>query len=186
MSAILPSIQSPKPTILMQPIKYRYPVCAFSASLPVLRSPTSALRPVVVHIPAFPTVLSAVRRRLLMNAGSRDGDDVITPVSGPQPVPGPESRVDSETTPVVPTEDTSESTTPSGSWLQRFIAKRKNLRAGTLRNYGVAAVIAYGLFDFITYTVSFLLSVRAYIAAGKTLTWGTLPQVSFVEFCTVS
>lgn len=60
-----------------------------------------------------------------------------------------------------------------------FAALFRSLRARkqTLASYGVAALISYGLFDAVTYSVSFLLSLRAYIAAGKTLTWRTLPQV---------
>lgn len=62
-------------------------------------------------------------------------------------------------------------------WYGRMVAKRSALRAGALRNYGIAAFISYGFFDFITYTISFLFSLRAFVASGKTLTWQTLPQV---------
>lgn len=60
--------------------------------------------------------------------------------------------------------------------LKRMIADNK-LKASKLRNYGVAAFISYGLFDLITYCISFLLALRAYVATGKVLTWETLPQV---------
>lgn len=62
-------------------------------------------------------------------------------------------------------------------WFKRMMANRSELKASTLRNYGFAALISYGLFDFVTYSISFLLSLRAYVAAGKQLTWKTLPQV---------
>lgn len=61
--------------------------------------------------------------------------------------------------------------------LRQFLARRGALKAEALRNYGLAAIIAYGMFDALTYSFSFLLSLRAYLAAGKELTWKTLPQV---------
>lgn len=63
------------------------------------------------------------------------------------------------------------------SRLKLLLSKRKSLKANALRNYGVAALLSYGLFDALTYSISFLLSLRAYLAAGKVLTWSTLPQV---------
>lgn len=66
---------------------------------------------------------------------------------------------------------------PILNFFRRFASKSGALKAESLRNYGVAALISYGMFDALTYSLSFLLSLRAYIAAGKVLTWKTLPQV---------
>lgn len=76
-------------------------------------------------------------------------------------------------------ETTEGSETYSGpfGWFKRMMANRNELKATTLRNYGIAALISYGFFDFVTYSISFLLSLRAYVATGKELTWKTLPQV---------
>eukprot|EP00180_Rhodochaete_pulchella_P004194 Plantae.Rhodophyta-Rhodochaete_pulchella.ctg7754.p1 GENE.Plantae.Rhodophyta-Rhodochaete_pulchella.ctg7754~~Plantae.Rhodophyta-Rhodochaete_pulchella.ctg7754.p1 ORF type:complete len:222 (+),score=13.62 Plantae.Rhodophyta-Rhodochaete_pulchella.ctg7754:147-812(+) len=47
-----------------------------------------------------------------------------------------------------------------------------------LRSYGVAAVISYGLFDLLTYTVSFFIALRGFKAStGKSLSRATFPQV---------
>lgn len=64
-----------------------------------------------------------------------------------------------------------------GRWYRGMVARRSALRAGALRNYGIAAILSYGFFDLLTYTISFLFSLRAFLASGKTLTWQTLPQV---------
>ncbi|CAN8071185.1 unnamed protein product [Agarophyton chilense] len=64
-----------------------------------------------------------------------------------------------------------------GAWLKNTMSKRKNLKANVLRNYGIAAFISYGFFDALTYSFSFMISLQTYIAAGKVLTWKTLPQV---------
>lgn len=61
-------------------------------------------------------------------------------------------------------------------FLRRWWNRQSN-KAVILRNYGIAAVISYGLFDAITYSISFVLALRAFLAAGKVLTWKTLPQV---------
>jgi hypothetical protein len=61
-------------------------------------------------------------------------------------------------------------------WLRGFSARRASM-GSALRSYGLAAVIAYGLFDACTYGVSLLLAMRAYVAAGKVVTTKTLPQV---------
>lgn len=65
------------------------------------------------------------------------------------------------------------------AWCRNALAKRKDLKADVLRNYGIAALLSYGFFDALTYSVSFLISLRAYLAAGKVLTWKTLPQVRY-------
>lgn len=83
----------------------------------------------------------------------------------------------SETTERSETTDGAETYSGPFGWFKRMMANRSELKASTLRNYGIAALISYGLFDFVTYSISFLLSLRAYIAAGKQLTWKTLPQV---------
>lgn len=100
-----------------------------------------------------------------LGASANDGDKVVSK---------PESAASSETIIEEPARG------PFGRfkrWYRRMVEKRSALRAGALRNYGIAAFISYGFFDFITYTISFLFSVRAFIASGKTLTWQTLPQV---------
>jgi hypothetical protein len=61
-------------------------------------------------------------------------------------------------------------------WLRGFGERRASM-GSALRSYGLAAVIAYGLFDACTYGVSLLLAMRAYVAAGKVVTTKTLPQV---------
>lgn len=63
------------------------------------------------------------------------------------------------------------------SGVRKFFARNSALKAETMRNYGVAALISYGLFDFLTYSLSFLFALRAYIAAGKVVSGSNLPQV---------
>lgn len=66
--------------------------------------------------------------------------------------------------------------------IQRWFADRK-LSAARLRQYGVAAVVSYGLFDAVTYAISLFLAVRAYVAAGKVLTLQAAPQVLLAMWC---
>lgn len=78
--------------------------------------------------------------------------------------------------------DTTESTdatvyTGPFGWLKRLVANRNQLKASTLSKFGIAAFISYGLFDAVTYSISFLISLKAFIAAGKEVTWNTLPQI---------
>lgn len=61
-------------------------------------------------------------------------------------------------------------------WLNRSAARSETLGA-RLRAYGISAVISYGIFDFITYTISFILALKGYVAAGKAVTRKTLPQL---------
>lgn len=65
------------------------------------------------------------------------------------------------------------------SRLKSLLSEGQVLKANALRNYGVAALLSYGFFDALTYSISFLLSLRAYLATGNVLTWGTLPQVCY-------
>lgn len=67
------------------------------------------------------------------------------------------------------------------AWFRNTMARRNELKADVLRNYGIAAILSYGFFDALTYSVSFLISLRAYLAAGKVLTWKTLPQVRHIN-----
>lgn len=64
-------------------------------------------------------------------------------------------------------------------WLKQLMANGDRIKASTLSKFGVAAFISYGLFDALTYSISFFLSLKAFIAAGKVVTWETLPQVCF-------
>lgn len=64
----------------------------------------------------------------------------------------------------------------SHSFLARLL-KQRTAAGAALRSYGVAAVISYGLFDAVTYSVSFLLALKGFVAAGKILTYQSLPQV---------
>lgn len=49
--------------------------------------------------------------------------------------------------------------------------------AATLRTYGLSAVLAYGLFDAVTYSLSAVLAARAYLAAGGVLGWAAAPKI---------
>uniref|UniRef100_A0A6T6BP60 Uncharacterized protein n=1 Tax=Compsopogon caeruleus TaxID=31354 RepID=A0A6T6BP60_9RHOD len=56
-------------------------------------------------------------------------------------------------------------------------AEQRSL-ASRLRAYGAAAVISYGLFDALTYSLSFLVALRGFTAStGKALSRETFPQV---------
>ncbi|KAA8497119.1 hypothetical protein FVE85_0848 [Porphyridium purpureum] len=47
-----------------------------------------------------------------------------------------------------------------------------------LRKYGIAAIISYGMFDAVTYSLSFLLALKTFtIKTGRPLCWATFPQV---------
>lgn len=67
-------------------------------------------------------------------------------------------------------------------WLQRFLKRLgydKNVSAAqVMKTYGVAAILSYGVFDAVTYTISFLLALIGFIrTTGKPLTWKTFPLV---------
>eukprot|EP00170_Pyropia_yezoensis_P004827 contig_19675_g4841 len=49
--------------------------------------------------------------------------------------------------------------------------------AATLRTYGLSAVLAYGLFDAVTYSLSAVLAARAYLAAGGVWGWAAAPKI---------
>lgn len=72
-----------------------------------------------------------------------------------------------------------------GTRFQRWVGNRKKL-ASRLREYGLAAVISYGLFDAVTYAVSLFLAIRGYLAAGKVLTLQSAPQVFLAMWCVFS
>jgi hypothetical protein len=57
-----------------------------------------------------------------------------------------------------------------------WIASQKDV-AAKLKVYGLSAVLSYGLFDLITYSGSFLLAVRGWVAAGKLVSPATMPQI---------
>lgn len=140
--------------------------------------------------PARPTKLrftpaTAKRPSRMSSSRSSDQEDVSTPITGgtlgtsvngdETPVSKPESVATSET--VIEEQPVRGPFGRFKRWYGRMVEKRSALRAGALRNYGIAAFLSYGFFDFITYTISFLFSLRAFVASGKTLTWQTLPQV---------
>lgn len=145
------------------------PVLAFHSSVALHRAlPASHL-----HRSCF---CPSVPRLVKSSRSYRHAHAPRLSAASPPPPPPPDNTP--STSDNIPT---SQSDPPSSrgpfSWLSTLISKRKELRAGALRDYGLAAFLSYGLFDFVTYSLSFLLSLRAYIAAGKVLTWNTLPQV---------
>lgn len=74
----------------------------------------------------------------------------------------------------------------SGGGVRAWFKKQRESSAAmrkTLKSYGVAALISYGICDAVTYSLSFLLAMRTYIAAGKVVTLATLPQVCLIMWC---
>lgn len=84
-------------------------------------------------------------------------------------------RIEGDEAPVPPPEAAA-SGGGFGPWFKRRRESSAAMRA-KLRSYGVAAVISYGICDAVTYSVSFLLAMRSFIAAGKVVTLQSLPQV---------
>ena len=108
------------------------------------------------HYAYRPTRLPITRRARMCGVPPDVSDEVPAPLAKPAPS-GPLSGLI--------------------AWWKRVSAKGAGQKAAVLRNYGLAAVLSYGLFDAVTYSLSFLFALRAYLAAGKELTMSTLPQV---------
>ncbi|GAB0494283.1 hypothetical protein MMPV_005575, partial [Pyropia vietnamensis] len=68
--------------------------------------------------------------------------------------------------------------TSATSWWARLRATLAPANAAaTLRTYGLSAVLAYGLFDAVTYSLSAVLAARAYFAAGGVWGWAAVPKI---------
>jgi hypothetical protein len=72
----------------------------------------------------------------------------------------------------------------SAGWFQKLLSrlgydKATRMSAGqVVKKYGVAAILSYGLFDAVTYSLSFIIALIGYIrTTGKPLTWKTFPLV---------
>eukprot|EP00188_Purpureofilum_apyrenoidigerum_P001111 Plantae.Rhodophyta-Purpureofilum_apyrenoidigerum.ctg1571.p1 GENE.Plantae.Rhodophyta-Purpureofilum_apyrenoidigerum.ctg1571~~Plantae.Rhodophyta-Purpureofilum_apyrenoidigerum.ctg1571.p1 ORF type:complete len:202 (+),score=26.84 Plantae.Rhodophyta-Purpureofilum_apyrenoidigerum.ctg1571:69-674(+) len=65
-----------------------------------------------------------------------------------------------------------------------FIETEKNKSMlSKLRNYGLAAVLSYGLFDGLTYTIAFFIAVKSYTGStGEVLSWKTLPAILAIMY----
>lgn len=128
----------------------------------------------------FPCASSLARSTL------QSWSSTSSPVAPPMPKPNfsrpPQRvtlmRIEGDDVPVPPLEPAA-SGGGFGAWFKRQRESSAAMRA-KLRSYGVAAVISYGICDAVTYSISFLLAMRTYIAAGKIVTLQTLPQVCLI------
>mmetsp|Transcript_1988 Transcript_1988/g.7871 ORF Transcript_1988/g.7871 Transcript_1988/m.7871 type:complete len:216 (-) Transcript_1988:4225-4872(-) len=70
-----------------------------------------------------------------------------------------------------------------GRWMG-FVGTEENKSiVEKLRTYGVAAVIAYGMFDSISYSLSFLIAMKSYTGStGEALSWNTLPAILAIMY----
>ncbi|GJQ15894.1 hypothetical protein GpartN1_g7685.t1 [Galdieria partita] len=69
-------------------------------------------------------------------------------------------------------------------WLKKFLSLLGYHDAVSMnpqqvvKTYGVAAILSYGIFDAITYSISFIIALIGFIrTTGKPLTWKTFPVV---------